>query len=104
MNNRLLGAVCGANFCCYFLHILRRSTVFKKARTNPAALFVISLVVNLGMWLERYVIVVVSLPQGLICALILEHVTRARFGTGRRYVGTIGLFLSLLFLFIRFLR
>jgi molybdopterin-containing oxidoreductase family membrane subunit len=37
---------------------------FKKIRTNVAALFIISLLVNVGMWLERFVIVVTSLAHG----------------------------------------
>ena len=36
----------------------------KKIRTNIAALFVISLLVNVGMWLERFVIVGTSLAHG----------------------------------------
>src|SRR6266403_1285284 len=36
---------------------------FHKARTNIPLLFVMSLVVNLGMWLERFVIVVISLTR-----------------------------------------
>jgi molybdopterin-containing oxidoreductase family membrane subunit len=34
---------------------------FKKVRTNILALFVMSIFVNIGMWFERYVIIVVSL-------------------------------------------
>src|SRR2546430_9907719 len=34
---------------------------FKPIRTNIVALFVISIFVNIGMWFERYVIIVVSL-------------------------------------------
>src|SRR5260221_5215107 len=36
---------------------------FRKARTSVPLLFVMSLVVNLGMWLERFVIVVISLTR-----------------------------------------
>src|SRR5260370_6977453 len=35
---------------------------FYKMRHNVAVLFVMSIVVNIGMWLERFVIVVISLP------------------------------------------
>ena len=38
----------------------------RKVRRNAAALFMISLVVNVGMWLERFVIVVVSLQRDFI--------------------------------------
>ena len=64
-------------------------------------LFVISLVVSLGMWLERYIIVVTSLHRdflpsswGMYSGTIWDWAT---------FIGTIGLFLSLLFLFIRVL-
>ena len=38
---------------------------FKKIRTNLTALFVISIFINIGMWFERYVIIVSSLSQRL---------------------------------------
>jgi Ni/Fe-hydrogenase subunit HybB-like protein len=74
---------------------------FKRVRANVGLLWVISLVVNVGMWLERYVIIVVSLHRdflpsswGMYSGTIWDWAT---------FLGTIGLFLSLLFLFIRFL-
>ncbi|MGH6691622.1 MAG: NrfD/PsrC family molybdoenzyme membrane anchor subunit, partial [Gammaproteobacteria bacterium] len=39
---------------------------FKKIRTNITALFVISIFVNIGMWFERYVIIVSSLSNDYI--------------------------------------
>jgi Ni/Fe-hydrogenase subunit HybB-like protein len=39
---------------------------FKKVRMNVAVLFVISLVVNIGMWLERFIIVVTSLHRDFL--------------------------------------
>jgi hypothetical protein len=72
---------------------------FHKARTNIPLLFVMSLVVNLGMWLERFVIVVISLTRdfmpsawGRYNATIWDYAT---------FAGTIGLFVMLLFLFVR---
>jgi Ni/Fe-hydrogenase subunit HybB-like protein len=74
---------------------------FRRVRGNPWALFLISLVILLGMWLERYMIVVISLSRdflpsswGIYSATIWDYAT---------FIGTIGLFLALLFLFIRFL-
>jgi Ni/Fe-hydrogenase subunit HybB-like protein len=73
----------------------------RKVRNNVAALFVISLVVNVGMWLERFVIVVISLHRDFLpSSWGMYYPTRWDWAT---YVGTIGLFLTLLFLFIRFL-
>ncbi len=57
--------------------------------------------VNIGMWLERYVIVVTSLHRDFIpSSWSMYHGTFWDYAT---YYGTIGLFVSLLFLFIRFL-
>jgi Ni/Fe-hydrogenase subunit HybB-like protein len=73
----------------------------RKVRNNVAILFVISLIVNVGMWLERFVIVVISLHRDFLpSSWGMYYPTRWDWAT---YVGTIGLFLTLLFLFIRFL-
>jgi molybdopterin-containing oxidoreductase family membrane subunit len=70
-------------------------------RTNVAALFALSLVVNVGMWLERFVIVVTSLHRDFLPSSWGRFApTIWDFST---YFGTIGLFLTLLFLFLRFL-
>jgi Ni/Fe-hydrogenase subunit HybB-like protein len=74
---------------------------FKKVRANVPALFVISLVVNIGMWLERFIIVVTSLHRDFLpSSWGMYYPTRWDWAT---FAGTIGLFLTLLFLFIRFL-
>jgi Ni/Fe-hydrogenase subunit HybB-like protein len=73
----------------------------RKVRNNVGILFAISLVVNVGMWLERFVIVVISLHRDFLpSSWGMYYPTRWDWAT---YVGTIGLFLTLLFLFIRFL-
>jgi molybdopterin-containing oxidoreductase family membrane subunit len=70
-------------------------------RRNPALLWVLAIFVNIGMWLERYVIVVVSLHKDFLpSSWSIYHGTFWDYAT---YYGTIGLFLALLFLFIRFL-
>ena len=55
---------------------------FKWVRTNMAVLFVISIIVNIGMWLERFVIVITSLHADLP-ALELGHVLPDGVGCGR---------------------
>jgi len=70
-------------------------------RSSVPALFVISIIVNIGMWLERFVIVVTSLHRDFLpSSWDMYHPTRWDWMT---YVGSIGLFFTLLFLFIRFL-
>ncbi len=71
----------------------------KRVRMYIPAVFVISLVVNMGMWLERFVIVVTSLTRDFVpSSWGMYYPTIWDWST---YVGTIGLFLSLMFLFIR---
>jgi uncharacterized protein YqgC (DUF456 family) len=68
-------------------------------RLNVLAVFLISLVVNVGMWLERFVIVVTSLTRDFVpSSWGMYYPTVWDWAT---YAGTIGLFLSLMFLFIR---
>jgi molybdopterin-containing oxidoreductase family membrane subunit len=73
----------------------------KKIRSNVLLLFIIALIVNVGMWLERFVIVVTSLHRDFLPSSWGRYApTVWDWGL---YVGTIGLFLALLFLFLRFL-
>jgi molybdopterin-containing oxidoreductase family membrane subunit len=66
---------------------------------NIPAVFIISLIVNLGMWLERFVIVITSLHRDFMpSAWNMYYPTMWDWAT---YFGTIGFFLSLMFLFIR---
>jgi molybdopterin-containing oxidoreductase family membrane subunit len=81
--------------------ILPQVLWFKGLRTSIPALFVVSLIVNLGMWLERYIIIVVSLHRdflpsswGMYAGSIYDW---------SMLFGSMGLFLTLLFLFIRYL-
>jgi Ni/Fe-hydrogenase subunit HybB-like protein len=74
---------------------------FSKIRRNVVVLFVMSLVVNVGMWLERFVIVVTSLHRDFLpSSWGMYEGTRWDWFI---FVGTLGLFVALLFLFIRFL-
>ena len=73
----------------------------RKLRTSPVALFFISLVILVGMWLERFIIVVVSLHRDFLnSSWGMYYPTRWDYMT---FFGTIGLFLMLMFLFLRVL-
>jgi len=73
----------------------------RKLRTNPAALFVISGVILVGMWLERFIIVVVSLHRDFLTSSWgMYYPTRWDWMT---YIGTMGMFLAAMFLFVRIL-
>jgi molybdopterin-containing oxidoreductase family membrane subunit len=74
---------------------------FKRFRTNPLLLFISSIVVLVGMWLERFMIIVSSLAQDFLpSSWGIFHATRWDWAT---FLGTIGLFMFLFFLFIRLL-
>ena len=73
----------------------------RKLRTNPQALFLISGVILVGMWLERFISVVVSLQRDFLTSSWgMYYPTRWDWMT---YIGTIGMFLAAMFLFVRIL-
>ncbi len=74
---------------------------FKRFRTSVGWLFAVAMVVNVGMWLERFVIVVTSLQRDFLPSS--WGVYAPTFWDWATFVGTLGLFLTLFFLFIRFL-
>ena len=100
--NRMFGPYWPAWWLLMLCNVLIPQTLwFKKVRTNPAILFVIALLVNVGMWTERYVIVITSLHRDFMpSAWGIFHGTRWDWMT---LIGSFGLFLSLLFLFLRLL-
>ncbi len=73
----------------------------RRVRNWPLVLFFISIVVNIGMWLERFVIVVTSLSRDFLPSS-WDHYVATKWDW-MLYFGTMGLFGTLLHLFIRFL-
>ncbi|NQW27738.1 MAG: polysulfide reductase NrfD [Flammeovirgaceae bacterium] len=73
---------------------------FKKIRTNIAATFVLSIIVNIGMWFERFVIIVTSLHRDFLpSSWAMFYPTFVDVGV---YVFTFGLFFTAFFLFAKF--
>jgi Ni/Fe-hydrogenase subunit HybB-like protein len=71
----------------------------RKFRTTPVLLFISSIIVLIGMWLERFMIIVSSLAQDYTqSAWGLFHATRWDFAT---FFGTVGFFVVMFFLFVR---
>ena len=74
MWNRMFGPYWYMYWALILFNILVPQALwFRAVRTNVAALFIIAICVNIGMWLERYVIVVVSLCARLY-AVRMGHV------------------------------
>jgi Ni/Fe-hydrogenase subunit HybB-like protein len=72
-----------------------------RVRSNVVALFVIAIIVNIGMWLERFVIVITSLHRDFLPSSWAMY--SPTVWDWLTFFGSIGLFFALLFLFIRFL-
>jgi molybdopterin-containing oxidoreductase family membrane subunit len=72
---------------------------FKKIRRSLLATFIISIFVNIGMWFERFVIIVTSLHRDYIpSSWTMFHPTFVDIGI---FIGTIGIFFTLFLLFSR---
>jgi Ni/Fe-hydrogenase subunit HybB-like protein len=98
--NRMTGPYAPVYWSLIFCNILCPQFLWiKSVRTSPFKLFAISMVVNVGMWLERFVIVVTSLHRDFLpSSWGMFYPTRWDYMT---FFGTIGLFITLFFLFIR---
>ena len=100
--NRMFGPYAPSWWVMIFCNVcVPQMLWFKRIRTSPPLLFVIALLVNVGMWTERYVIVITSLHRDFMTsAWGMFHPTRWDLMT---LIGSAGLFLTLLFLFFRLL-
>ena len=102
MTNRVLGPYGWIFWLLMLVNVVIPQALWSaRVRRNLIALFLVALSINLGMWLERFVIVITSLHRdfvpsswGMFFPTIWDWAT---------LFGSIGLFLTLLFLFIRFL-
>lgn len=73
----------------------------KKIRTNVVLVFCLSIVVNIGMWFERFVIIVTSLHRDYLpSSWAMYKPTFVEFG---EFIGSFGLFFTCFLLFVRFL-
>jgi len=74
---------------------------FKRVRTSAGLLFVMSIVVNIGMWFERFVIIVTSLHRDFLpSSWAMYTPTAIEVGT---LIGSFGLFFTLFLAFTRLL-
>jgi molybdopterin-containing oxidoreductase family membrane subunit len=100
--NRMTGPYAPFYYCLIFCNVITPQFLWsKRIRTSPLVLWCISIVVNIGMWLERFVIVITSLHRdflpsswGMYWPTIWDWAV---------YVGTLGFFMTCIFLFVRVL-
>jgi Ni/Fe-hydrogenase subunit HybB-like protein len=102
MWNRMEGPYKHMYWALIFCNVLAPQALwFRRFRRSIPALFCMAMVVNVGMWLERYVIIVVSLSRDFLpSSWGMYHGTPFDWSM---FLGSIGLFIALLFLFIRIL-
>ncbi len=72
---------------------------FERFQSKVGALFAIAIVVNIGMWLERFIIVVTSLHRDFLPSSWGMYA--GTFWDWSIYIGSIGLFFTLMFIFLR---
>jgi molybdopterin-containing oxidoreductase family membrane subunit len=74
---------------------------FRWARTTPWFIFIMSIVVNVGMWFERFVIIVTSLHRDYLpSSWVMYQGSLTEIGL---FLGTFGIFFTCFFLFAKFL-
>jgi Ni/Fe-hydrogenase subunit HybB-like protein len=100
--NRMLGPYATAFWAMIACNVLVIQLLwFRRVRNNVVLLWIISIIVNIGMWLERFVITVTSLHRDFLPAAWGMY--EPTFWDWSLFIGTIGLFFAMLFLFIRVL-
>jgi molybdopterin-containing oxidoreductase family membrane subunit len=102
MHNRAFGPYGWVYWLLIFCNgLVPQSLWSKRLRTSIPWLFFVAFVVSVGMWLERFVIIVTSLHRDFLpSSWEMYYPTIWDFST---FFGTIGLFVMLMFLFIRVL-
>jgi molybdopterin-containing oxidoreductase family membrane subunit len=100
--NRMLGPYAWAYWSMMTCNVISPQLFwFKKIRTSIPISWILSIVVNIGMWFERFVIIVTSLHRDYLpSSWAMFYPTWTDVGI---FVGSIGLFFTLFLLFLRFL-
>jgi Ni/Fe-hydrogenase subunit HybB-like protein len=100
--NRMFGPYAVFYWCLILCNIITPQFLWsKKIRTSPGILWIISIIVNIGMWLERFVIVITSLHRDFLPSSWSMY--WPTIWDWAVYTGTLGLFMTLIFLFVRVL-
>ncbi|PCJ66356.1 MAG: hydrogenase [Bacteroidetes bacterium] len=100
--NRMFGPYAWAYWTMMFCNLVAPQVFWSKwARTTPWFIFIISIIVNIGMWFERFVIIVTSLHRDFLpSSWVMYHASWVEVGI---FLGTFGLFFTCFFLFAKFM-
>jgi Ni/Fe-hydrogenase subunit HybB-like protein len=99
--NRMAGPYWWAYWCMMTCNVISPQLFWiKKIRTSLSATFVLSIIVNIGMWFERFVIIVTSLHRDYLpSSWSMFHPTIFDIG---EYLFTFGFFFCAFLLFAKF--
>ena len=100
--NRMAGPYAAAYWCLIAVNVVIPQALWsKRVRSSVPVLFTVALIINCGMWLERFVIIVISLSRDFVPSIWRMYApTRWDWMT---LSASLGLFLTLFYLFIRYL-
>jgi molybdopterin-containing oxidoreductase family membrane subunit len=102
ITNRLFGPYWAVTWGLFVCNIVVPQLLWsKRVRSSLGALFAISLVISVGMWLERFMIIVVSLSRDWLPSAWRMY--KPTVWDWSMFIGTLGFFAALFFLFIRVL-
>ncbi len=100
--NRLFGPMRWCYYTMLFCNVVAPQVLwFKRVRATPWLVFIVSILINVGMWLERFNIIAISLHRDFLpSSWVSYHPTYIEIGT---LCGSFGLFFTAFLLFCRFL-
>ena len=100
--NRALGPYAWAYWLMVFCNVVVPQLFwFKRWRTTPWLMMIVAVLVNVGMWFERFVIIVISLSRDFLpSSWSMYYPTWVDIVM---LIGSFGLFFTLFLLFCRFL-
>jgi molybdopterin-containing oxidoreductase family membrane subunit len=102
IEDRMTGAYAPIYWALIFCNVVVPQLLWRRRiRRNVALLFAIAIVVNLGMWMERFMIVVTSLHRDFLPSS--WDMFRPTGWDWTHLIGSVGLFALLFLLFVRFL-
>jgi molybdopterin-containing oxidoreductase family membrane subunit len=102
VSDRLHGTYAWAYYTVLFCNVLLPQCLWaRRIRRNTTSLFILSIGINIGMWLERFVIVVQSLSQDFLPSS--WRIYGPTIWDWLTLFGSFGLFFFMQFLFMRFL-
>ncbi|MAT39642.1 MAG: hydrogenase [Ectothiorhodospiraceae bacterium] len=100
--NRMFGPYAWAYWVMVSCNVVAPQLLwFKRIRTSVGLVFILSIVINIGMWFERFVIITTSLTRDYLPASWMDYApTSIEIAT---LIGSFGLFFTLFLLFARWL-